>query len=228
VQRTALALLFAASVGGTIYLCSSMGGGMQMPGGWTMSMAWMRMPGQTWLGAAATFMAMWVVMMMAMMTPSLIPTLSASRVGAVTLTAAYFLVWTLLGAVLYPLGVLIATAEMRWPALARWVPAATGVVLLLAGCIQLTGWKARKLDRCREVCGPDPWRHGLRLGINCVYCCTSFMTVLLVTGVMNLMAMFAVASAITIERLAPRPEGVARAFGVALIAAGAFVTLRSG
>jgi hypothetical protein len=30
-------------------------GEMPMPGGWTMSMAWMRMPGQTWPGAAASF-----------------------------------------------------------------------------------------------------------------------------------------------------------------------------
>jgi hypothetical protein len=38
-------------------------GEMLMPGGWTMSMAWMRMPGQTWPGAAASFLAMWIVMM---------------------------------------------------------------------------------------------------------------------------------------------------------------------
>ena len=46
-----------------------------MPGGWTMSMAWMRMPGQTWLGAAASFLGMWVGMMVAMMLPSLVPVL---------------------------------------------------------------------------------------------------------------------------------------------------------
>ena len=44
------ALLFAASVAATIVWCGSMPamGGMPMPGGWTMSMAWMRMPRQTW------------------------------------------------------------------------------------------------------------------------------------------------------------------------------------
>jgi hypothetical protein len=44
------ALLFAASAAATIVWCASMSamGGMPMPGGWTMSMAWMRMPGQTW------------------------------------------------------------------------------------------------------------------------------------------------------------------------------------
>jgi hypothetical protein len=58
-----LALLFAASAAATIVWCTSMSamGRMPMPGGWTMSMAWMRMPGQTWPGAAASFLGMWVV-----------------------------------------------------------------------------------------------------------------------------------------------------------------------
>lgn len=47
------ALLFAASAAVAIGLCASMSamGEMPMPGGWAMSMAWMRMPGQTWPGA---------------------------------------------------------------------------------------------------------------------------------------------------------------------------------
>jgi predicted metal-binding membrane protein len=73
----ASALLFAGSATLTIAWCTSMSamGGMPMPGGWTMSMAWMRMPGQTWPGAAASFLGMWVVMMVAMMLPSLVPML---------------------------------------------------------------------------------------------------------------------------------------------------------
>src|SRR5471030_2675806 len=71
------ALLFVASAAVTIVWCESMSamGGMPMPGGWTMSMIWMRMPGQTWPGAAASFLGMWVVMMVAMMLPSLVPML---------------------------------------------------------------------------------------------------------------------------------------------------------
>lgn len=51
------ALLFAASAAVTIVWCTSMSamGGMPMPGGWMMSMVWMRMPGQTWPVAAASF-----------------------------------------------------------------------------------------------------------------------------------------------------------------------------
>ena len=36
-----------------------MSGGMPMPGGWTMSMAWMRMPGQGWVGAEAEGMGVY-------------------------------------------------------------------------------------------------------------------------------------------------------------------------
>jgi predicted metal-binding membrane protein len=221
-----------------------MSGGMPMPGGWTMSMAWTRMAGQTWPGAVAVFMGMWIVMMVAMMGPSLVPMLAGYRrsvlpggevrLGGLTLLAAagYFLVWAAWGATVYPLGVALGAAEMRWPALARSVPIATGLVLLLAGCLQLTGWKARQLGHCRDAagCGPplpadarNAWRHGLRLGVHCSLCCSSFITVLLVVGVMDLRAMAVVAAAITAERLAPWPERVARAAGLAVIVLGMLV-----
>src|SRR6195256_1898126 len=102
------ALLFAASAAVTIAWCVSMSamGEMPMPGGWTMSMAWMRMPGQTWPGAAASFLGMWVVMMAAMMLPSLAPMLwryrhavgrtGETRLGRLTALVGmgYFFVWT--------------------------------------------------------------------------------------------------------------------------------------
>jgi hypothetical protein len=53
------ALLVAASTTLTIVWCASMSAmGMPMPGGWTMSMVWMRMPGQAWLGTATSFLGM--------------------------------------------------------------------------------------------------------------------------------------------------------------------------
>ena len=235
------ALLFLASAAGTVYWCGSMSGGMPMPGGWTMSMAWMRMPGQSWLGAAAAFAGMWVVMMVAMMLPSLASMLSAWRgavrggaaisLGAPTVIAGagYFLVWTGFGAAIYPIGVVLAGFEMRWPALSRGVPVASGAALVLAGCLQLTAWKARQLGCCRETPGcaalvaSDPlsaWRHGLHLGVHCALCCSGFMVVLLVGGVMDLGVMALVGAGITVERLAPTPVLVARAAGAVVIAAG--------
>ena len=140
-------------------------GGMPMPGGWTMSMAWMRMPGQTWPGAAASFLGMWVVMMVAMMLPSLVPMLQRyrqavggrgeTRLGLLTaiVGAGYFFVWTVFGMAVFPLGAALAEIEMQQPALARAVPIAVGAVVLIAGVLQFTPWKARHLACCREEPG---------------------------------------------------------------------------
>jgi predicted metal-binding membrane protein len=214
--------------------------GMEMPGGWTMSMAWMRMPDQSWPGAAATFLGMWAVMMIAMMLPSLVPMLAryrrassgAARLRLGQLTAmvgaAYFAVWIALGLITYPLGLALAEAVMRVPALSRVVPFATAVVVLLAGILQFTRWKAHQLACCRVASGccdgqrtrGSAWRHGLRLGIQCVRCCLGPTAALLVLGVMDLLAMSFVAAAISAERLAPASGRVANAIGTALIAYG--------
>src|SRR5437867_6889912 len=146
------ALLFAASAALTIVWCASMSatGKMPMPGGWTMSMAWMRMPGQTWPAAAATFLGMWAVMMVAMMLPCLLPTLwryrqAVGRTGEThpgrppaLLGAGYFFAWAVFGMAAFPPGVALAAVEMRHPALARAVPIAVGVVVLIAGALQFS------------------------------------------------------------------------------------------
>jgi predicted metal-binding membrane protein len=244
-------LLFAGSATLTIAWCTSMSamGGMPMPGGWTMSMAWMRMPGQTWPGAAASFLGMWVVMMVAMMLPSLVLMLrryrqtvggtSASHLGALTaiVGAGYFSVWTVFGMAIFPLGATLAKVEMQQPALARAVPIGVGVVVLIAGALQFSAWKARHLACCREASGfaraavsasyGETWRHGLRLGLHCSYCCAGLMATLLVIGVMDLRAMAVVAAAITSERLAPAGERVARAIGAVVVGAGLFLIARA-
>jgi predicted metal-binding membrane protein len=244
------ALLFAASATGTIAWCSSMSamGGMPMPGGWMMSMAWMQMPGQTWPGAATSFLGMWAVMMVAMMLPSLVPMLwryrqAVGRTGETRLArlttlvgAGYFFVWTVFGMAAFPLGAALAAIEMRQPALSRAVPIAVGVVVLIAGAFQLTAWKARDLACCREAPGRGrtlpadagtALRHGLRLGLYCSRCCAGLMVILLVVGVMDLRAMAVVAAAIAVERLAPAGERVARAIGAAAVAAGLFLIARA-
>jgi len=244
------ALLFAASGAGTIVWCASMSamGEMPMAGGWTMSMAWMRMPGQTWPGAAVSFLGMWVVMMVAMMLPSLVPMLwryreavgrtPETRLGPLTAIVAmgYFFVWTVFGVAAFPLGVALAAIEMQQPALARAVPIAVGVVVLIAGSLQRTAWKARHLACCREAPGrgrtlpadaSTAWRYGLRLGLHCSHCCVGLMAILLVIGVMDLRAMAVVAAAITVERLAPAGERVARGTGAVVVGAGLFLIARA-
>lgn len=239
----AAALVFAASVAGTIACWVSMSGmdGMPMPGDWTMSMMWMRMPGQTWPAAVASFLVMWMVMMVAMMLPSLVPMLtryrqairgtSRARRAALTgcVATAYFLVWAAFGMVAYPLGLALASATMESAALSHAVPVATALVVLAAGALQFTTWKARQLACCRQAPGPGrtlcadtrtAWRHGLRLGLHCARCCGSLMAALLVVGMMDLAAMAIVTAAITAERLAPAGERVSRAVGVLTVMAG--------
>jgi predicted metal-binding membrane protein len=243
-------LLFAASAALTIVWCASMSamGGMPMPGGWTMSMAWMRMPRQTWPGAAASFLGMWIVMMVAMMLPSLVPMLlryrqavartGEARLGRLTalVGTGYYFVWTLFGMTAFSLGVALAAVEMRRPTLARAVPIVVGVVVLIAGALQFTAWKARHLTCCREAPGRDSllpadtgtaWRHGLRLGLHCSRSCAGLIATLLVIGVMDLRAMAFVTAAITIERLAPAGERVARAIGAVVVGAGLFLIART-
>jgi predicted metal-binding membrane protein len=246
----ASALLFAVSAAVTIACCASMSamGGMAMPGGWTMSMAWMQMPGQTWSGAAASFIGMWVVMMVAMMLPSLLPMLlryrravdraGETRLGRLTaiVGAAYFGVWTVFGIAAYPLGAALAAIEMRLPAFARAVPIGVGMVVSLAGVLQFTAWKARHLACCRRA--PETgrtlpadaataWRHGVRLGLHCSCCCAGLTAVLLVIGVMELRAMAVVTVANILERLAPAGDRVARGIGAATVTAGLFLIARA-
>jgi predicted metal-binding membrane protein len=64
------------------------------------------------------------------------------------------------------------------------------------------------------------WRHGLRFGLHCTYCCAGLTAILLVIGVMDLRAMAIVTAAISVERLAPAGERVARAIGAIVAGAG--------
>jgi predicted metal-binding membrane protein len=249
------ALLFAVSTTLTTVWCAQMSamGAMPMPGGWTMSMAWMRMPGQTLPGAATSFLGMWVVMMVAMMLPSLAPMLwryreavsmtdeaRLSKTSLDRLTAlvgvGYFVVWTVFGMAIFPLGVALAAVEMEQPALARSVPIAAGVVVLIAGAFQFTPWKAHHLACWREVLGRArtlpvdagmAWRHGLRLGLYCGLCCVNLTAILLVIGVMDVRAMAFVTVAMTVERLAPAGERVARGFGAVVVGAGLCLIARA-
>jgi predicted metal-binding membrane protein len=90
--------------------------------------------------------------------------------------------------------------------LARAAPITAGVVVVIAGVLQFTASKAHHLACCRMTPregGTLPadantaWRHGLRLGLHCTYCCAGLTVILLVIGVMGLRAMAVVTAAIT-------------------------------
>ena len=217
-----------------------------MPDGCTMM--GMGTPGQGWPAAAASFLGMWVVMMAAMMLPSLVPMLrryreavdreAGIRLGPLTalVGVGYFSVWTVIGMAAFPLSIAPAALGMRQPALARAAPIAGGVVVLVAGALQFSAWKTRQLACCRESPGRDrtlpadagtAWRHGLRLGLHCGQSCAGPMAILFVVGVMDLRAMAGVTAAITLERVAPAGERIARAIGVVFVGAGLFLIARA-
>jgi predicted metal-binding membrane protein len=237
-----IALLCAASAGVTIAWSLSMSAmdGMAMPGEWTMSMVWMP-PGERWTGAAGTYLAMWIVMMIAMMLPSLLPSLlryrhavgsaNAARIALLTaiLASGYFAVWIAIGIVAYPVGIAVAAIEMRLPSVSQAVPFVVGVTVLGVGVLQFTPWKARRLACCRawparyRVLPADAgtvWGYGLKLGLDCVRCCGGLMVLLFAFGVMDLVAMVLVTVAITVERVAPAGERLARAIGGGVTTAG--------
>ena len=67
----------------------------------------------------------------------------------------------------------------------------------------------------------------MRMGADCALCCSGLMAILLITGVMNLVAMTLIAVAITVERLFPQPERTARRVGLVIIATGVFMIGRA-
>jgi predicted metal-binding membrane protein len=188
------------------------------------------------------------VMMVAMMTPCLAPMLvgyqrslhANGRVQRVWLTVlagvGYFAVWGALGLVVYPLGAGLAQAALRWGAVSRAIPVVSGAVLLIAGALQFTRWKARQLGCCRDqaacACPAAPKRrsallHGVRLGWRCCRCCSGFMAMLLALGMMEPLVMGGGTAAIAAERLLPWPRWTAWIAGAGAIVAGAWTILQA-
>jgi predicted metal-binding membrane protein len=241
------ATVFAIAVAGTVYFCRSMSGGMDMPGGWTMSMMWMPMPGCTWAASAAMFLLAWFLMMVAMMLPSALPMLLNVRGSlrknkgdhfdtlAMFAAAGYFFVWTLIGAVVYALGVAYALETMRLDWLSRLTPVLSGIMLIVTGIIQFSSWKMSALRRCRAPdCGTLPdagatsgWRYGFKQGMACGVCCAAPMLALLVLGAMNPVVMVLITAVITAEKLLPFPERTVRLFGVVVVLAGMGIVART-
>jgi predicted metal-binding membrane protein len=204
-------------------------------------------PGRTVWGFAtwALMIAMWWIMMIAMMTPSATPTIllyarvhrHAVAQGRVqdklaptgAFAAGYLLVW---------LGFAVAAATLHWAleraglvspimmmgSRSRWL---SGAVLIAAGLYQLSPLKNICLAHCRTPTSflSRHWRPhalgALRLGAmhgaSCVCCCWMLMALLFVGGVMNLSWIAALAVLVLIEKALPPGQWVGRGVGVALI-----------
>ena len=205
---------------------------MEMPGGWTMSMMWMPMQGQSWFESATSFLLMWLAMMVAMMMPSALPTFLRVRRQVAFLCCTvfgYFVIWLAAGVGVYAFGVTFAAVAIRSEFVSHAVPWLLGASLISAGAIQLTGWKMTHLLRCRSPfgCGISmpgstgtSFQLGCKQGVACCLCCAAPMTIQLALGIMNPLVMIVVAMIIAAEKLLRRPEVIARLVGISAIVAG--------
>ncbi len=208
----------------TIMLARSMGNG---PG--TMGLA------------VLPFLGLWVVMIAAMMLPSVAPVavlwtrlISGASAGlgrAVRMSSflgGYLLVWAAFGAVAF--AALTGSGHLLTasPTAAKWLGVA---IFITAGVYQLSPWKDWCLRRCRSPIGALMYyvgfkgrgrdvRVGLHHGATCAGCCWGLMIVLVAVGVMNVAVMAALAAVIFAEKLWRYGKPFGQAVGVVLVAVG--------
>jgi predicted metal-binding membrane protein len=196
------------------------------------------------LGAVGWFLGVWVVMMAAMMFPSVAPTvalyarMARRRAPAAPLvfTAGYVATWTAAGLLAYALfdGLRsLLGPELSWENGGRWL---AGGTLVAAAAYELTPLKNVCLSKCRSPLGflLGTWRDGTRgafemgarHGAWCVGCCWALMAALFALGVMSLAWMAFVAALIALEKTLPPRRAVVFAtagllllLGVLLVAA---------
>jgi predicted metal-binding membrane protein len=175
----------------------------------------------TGLGTAGWFLAVWVVMMAAMMFPSVAPTVALysrmtgghSLVSPLAFTSGYLVTWTSAGILAFALaaaGGAVAGDVLSWDRAGRWVAGAT---LILAAVYELTPLKDVCLGKCRSPLGflLGSWRAGrlgaLQMGAKngawCVACCWALMAALFALGIMSIVWMAFVAGLIAMEKTVP-------------------------
>jgi predicted metal-binding membrane protein len=189
------------------------------------------------LGALGWFLGVWVVMMAAMMLPSLAPTaaLYAWITGprgwtrALLFTGGYLLVWGLAGAVaygVYRLGRSVFGGDLAWHVSGKWF---AGGALVIAALYELTPLKARCLANCRLPL--ESWRlgsfgalwSGSITGAWCVGCCVGLMVALFALGVMSLTWTALIAALIAAQKILPWRRATRR--GTAALLATAAIAL---
>jgi predicted metal-binding membrane protein len=212
--------------------------------GWVWTAREMRgMDGGPWssLGGFGWFIGVWVVMMAAMMFPSVAPTVAlysrlmkeGSRVKPWLFAGGYLLTWAAAGLVAYAIGVGATRAFgdiFMWDNAGREI---AGTTLIVAAVYELTPLKDVCLGRCRSPLGAllGSWRDGrvgaVRMGARngawCVGCCWALMASLFALGVMSVSWMAVVAALIAIEKTLPWRRFVTYATALVLLTLGVLV-----
>jgi predicted metal-binding membrane protein len=251
----ALSVITVLAWADLVWLADDMSmGGMDMTGFRTIpsGQSLMMPANEPWKPIEFAFVfAMWAVMMVGMMTPSVAPMiLIYARVGrqaaidnkpfagTAWFVGGYLLAWT---------GFSLAATSAQWaleraalltPMMASASNILGGVVLIVAGLYQWTPLKEACLFHCQS---PLTFilRHGgfrgdpagalvlgVRHGIYCIGCCWALMVLLFVGGVMNLFWIAALAFLVLLEKVIPSGRIIARVVGVIFMAAGGWILLQ--
>ena len=192
--------------------------------------------------------AMWAVMMIGMMLPSVAP-LALLYAGTLptrgeagsgrqlyALGAGYVTVWALFSVGATVLQRILSSALLLNPMMEPATPIAAAGVLVIAGVYQLTPLKTACLRVCRSPLSfllqhwrsgaAGAFRLGLRHGVYCLGCCWALMLLLFAGGVMNLVTIIALTVWVLVEKFAPFGEQTARVSGIALLALAIWMAVR--
>jgi predicted metal-binding membrane protein len=220
-------------------------GGMTAEGMGGMAMSGMSAAGWSF-GGAVVFVALWTVMMAAMMLPAAAPMIlifasaqaRRERDAAIPtwiFTAGYILVWLVAGVLVYVLVQIGSDLATRLTSADRasWAPLALGATLLAAGLYQFTPIKRVCLTHCRSPFAfvAQHWRDGragalqmgLRHGAYCLGCCWALFAVMVAAGVMSLAWMLLLTLAVFVEKVLPQGRRASAAIGGALVVLGLVV-----
>jgi predicted metal-binding membrane protein len=203
----------------------------------TVAALCLQVGGSASIGLYPPVLAMWLLMSVAMMLPTALPTIDLyvrlsrrmeeGRTQRIVLfIAGYVVAWGGFGA-------LAAAAQIGLRTLPAGIVApalGAGGLLVLAGAYQLSPLKQSCLDLCRNpmLFFMSRWREtlggtlslGFRHGLICIGCCWALMLLMFVGGTMNLVWMALLGLAMLAEKMLPGAGTWGRAGGVLMIAAG--------
>ena len=192
---------------------------------------------------------MWLVMMIAMMTPSVSPlilvfaTINRERkqqdhpfVNVALLMAGYFLVWAVFSLAATSLQWLLQEISLLSPDMKSTSKIFGGIILITSGIFQFTPLKQTCLAHCRTPLNfvLQHWKEGkqgaLRMGIEngfyCLGCCWMLMVLLFVTGIMNLLWVSIIALFVLVEKILSQLKWIPYLAGSVLILYGILLLIK--
>ena len=192
----------------------------------------------TALGALGWFLGVWVVMMAAMMLPSVAPTVALyaqiarrrAPTAPLVFALGYLAAWAAAGLLAYALfdvAKALLGDQLGWDGAGHWV---AGGTLIVAAAYEVTPAKDACLGHCRSPLGflSRSWSDGLsgaftmgaRHGAWCLGCCWALMASLFALGVMSLTWMAIVAAIIAVQKMLPWPRVATYGTAVVLVVVG--------